>query len=216
MYSLMLGVQHWLVKLGDLAGAVLPGIGGFGVLILAMIDSSFFSVPEGNDLLIVILSIGKSWGNMAYLVGMTTIGSVIGCLFLYMIGRKGGSPILRRRFSQQKIDRAETLFGKYGILTIVIPSILPPPIPFKLFVLSAGVFRLNLVEFLIGVVIGRAIRYSIWGILAVLYGDAFKTYMQQNLNLAGAVILIIFGLTLAITFICYLCRRRSAADFQLK
>jgi LPXTG-motif cell wall-anchored protein len=207
--SLILGNQYWLAKLGNSIGTAIAGLGGIGVLILAIGDSSFLTVPEGNDLLIVILSTGKSWGNMAYFVGMTVIGSVIGCLLLYAVGRKGGRPILRRRFSQQKIDRAEMLFKKYGILTIVIPSILPPPLPFKIFVLSAGVFRLNILEFLTAVVIGRTIRYSMWGILAVLYGNTFKRFMQQNLNSIGMILLVLFGLVLAAVFGFYLYRRKS-------
>ena len=212
MNSLVLSDQHWLVKLGGSIAAAISGFGGLGVLILAICDSSFLTVPEGNDLLIVILSTGKSWGNMAYFVGMTVIGSVIGCLLLYSVGRKGGSPLLRRRFSQQKIDRAERLYKKYGILTIAIPSILPPPLPFKIFVLSAGVFRLSVLEFLTAVVIGRTIRYSMWGILAVLYGNSFKLYMQQNLNSLGTILLVVFGFVLAATLAYYLYRRKSGGN----
>ena len=124
--------QHWLIKLGGSITAAISSLGGIGVMILAIADSSFLTVPEGNDLLIVILSAGKSWGNMAYYVSMTVLGSVIGCFLLYSIGRKGGSPLLRRRFAQAKIDRAELLFKKYGILTVLIPNILPPPLPFKI------------------------------------------------------------------------------------
>lgn len=190
MLSLLLSSQHWLAKLGASISNLLSSLGGPGVLCLAIGDSSFLSVPEGNDLLIVVLSAGKSWGNMAYYVGMTITGSVIGCLLLYLVGRKGGSSLLRRKFSSQAIERAERLFERYGILTVLIPSILPPPMPFKIFVLSAGVFRLKTLEFLTAVVIGRTIRYSMWGILAVLYGQSVKLYMQQNLDLIG---MILFG-----------------------
>jgi len=175
-------------------------------MVLAIGDSSFLSVPEGNDLLIVILSAGKSWGNMAYFVSMTILGSVLGCLLLYTLGRKGGSPMLRRRFSQENIDRAERLFKKYGLLTVVIPSILPPPMPFKIFVLSAGVFRVKALEFLTAVVIGRTIRYSMWGILAVLYGNSVKLYMQQNLDLIGMILFGGFALLILVTAV--VCLRR--------
>ena len=76
--------------------------GGLGVMLLAIADSSFLSVPEGNDLLIVILSAGKSWGTMAYYVGMTTIGSVIGCILLYSVGRKG-----RQSYFEAQVFRGE-------------------------------------------------------------------------------------------------------------
>jgi membrane protein DedA with SNARE-associated domain len=179
------------------------------VMCLAIADSSFLSLPEGNDLLIVVLSAGKSWGTMAYFVAMTVIGSVIGCMLLYYLGRKGGSPMLQRRFSKQSIDRAEKLFERFGILTILIPSILPPPLPFKIFVLSAGVFRLKVPEFLIAVVIGRTLRYTMWGILAVLYGNAVKQFMQENLNLTGIILLISFIIVVAVSLFFYLRRLKQ-------
>jgi membrane protein YqaA with SNARE-associated domain len=205
----MLSGQQWLARLGGSVYDLVTAFGGLGVLLLAIADSSFLSFPEGNDLLIVILSSGGSWWNMVYYVGMTITGSVIGCMLLYLLGRKGGSPLLRRRFSQKSIERAERLFERYGILTVVIPSILPPPMPFKIFVLSAGVFRLKAVEFIVAVALGRTVRYSMWGILAVLYGNAVKVYMQENLQLVGAVLLACFGLLAAGTIAYYAYRYRS-------
>ena len=209
MVPLILSSQHWLAKLGSSASALIASFGGPGVLLLAIADSSFLSIPEGNDLLIVILSTGGSWGNMAYYVSMTIIGSVIGCLLLYSVGRKGGSPILRKKFSEKSVARAEKLYEKYGILTIAIPSILPPPMPFKIFVLSAGVFRVKTAEFIVAVVIGRSIRYFMWGILAVLYGNSVKLYMQQNLKVIGMILCGIFALAVVATMVFY--RRRAKA-----
>jgi membrane protein YqaA with SNARE-associated domain len=198
MHSLILSDWQWLAKIGAAAGALIERFGGFGMMLLAIGDSSFISIPEGNDVLIVVLSIGKSWLQVSYYVAVTTLGSVIGCFFLYWIGRKGGNSILRRKFSERNIERAERLFNKYGVLAVLIPSILPPPTPFKIFVLSAGVFRLNPAGFFTAVVIGRIIRYSIWGILAVLYGNPVKLYMQQNLHFVG--IALLGGLALSIAF----------------
>ena len=197
MNALVLQSQHWLARLGDTIGGLISGLGGLGIMVIAIGDSSFLSLPEGNDLLIVILSTGRSWGNMIYYVGMTIIGSVTGCLLLYTVGRKGGSPVLRRKFSERSLMRAERLFERYGVLTVLIPSMLPPPMPFKIFVLSAGVFRLKAPEFLTAILIGRTIRYSMWGILAVLYGNSVKEYMQQNLHVIGVVLLGIFALAIA-------------------
>lgn len=208
MFSLILSNQHWLAKLASAVSSFIMSLGGPGVLFLAVGDSSFLSLPEGNDILIVLLSTGKSWGNMAYYVSMTIIGSVLGCLLLYSVGRRGGSPMLRRRFSQESIQRAERLFEKYGILTVVIPSILPPPMPFKIFVLSAGVFRLKALEFLTAVLIGRTIRYFMWGILAVLYGNSVKLYMQENLNLIGMILFGGFALVVLTSIVYYFKRIR--------
>jgi membrane protein DedA with SNARE-associated domain len=208
MQSLILSSPHWLVKLISAGSALITSLGGLGVMILAIGDSSFLSIPEGNDALIVILSTGGSWGHMAYYVSMTIVGSIIGCLLLYSVGRKGGSPMLRKRFSQRNIERAERLFEKYGLLTVLIPSILPPPMPFKIFVLSAGVFRVKPWKFFTAVLIGRTIRYSMWGILAVLYGNSVKLFMQQNLNIIGIFLFGAFALAIAATFIIYLRRMK--------
>jgi membrane protein DedA with SNARE-associated domain len=206
MLSLIILTEHWLTRLGGSVNGLISSIGGLGVMCLAIGDSSFISLPEGNDLLIVLLSTGKSWGYMAYYVGMTILGSVIGCLLLYSIGRKGGSVMLRKRFSEESIRRAERLFERYGILTVAIPSILPPPMPFKIFVLSAGVFRLNTLEFLVAVTIGRTIRYSMWGILAMFYGNSVKLYMQQNLGVIGMILFGGFTIAFTVMLLCFLRR----------
>jgi membrane protein DedA with SNARE-associated domain len=209
IFALMFSGPHWMEKLGSSAGAWIMSFGGLGVFFLAIGDSSFLSVPEGNDILIILLSAGGSWGHMAYFVGLTIMGSVVGCLLLYLVGRKGGNPILKKRFSEQRIERAESLFKKYGILTVLIPSIIPPPMPFKIFVLSAGVFRLNLMAFLTAVIIGRTIRYSTWGILAVLYGESVKEYLQGNLDTFGWVFLAGFVLIVGAIFIYYIYRKKT-------
>ncbi len=208
MYLILLSNQHWMARLAGAVSAFIASLGGLGIMILAIADSSFLSIPEGNDLLIVILSTGNSWGRMAYYVSMTVAGSIMGCLLLYYVGRKGGSPMLRRKFSQKNIERAEKLFEKYGLLTVLIPSILPPPMPFKIFVLSAGVFRLRALEFFGAVLIGRTLRYSMWGVLAVLYGNSVLLYMQQNLDLIGIILFGAFALSATIIIVFYLRRTR--------
>ncbi len=196
-----------LEKIGAWLYSIATTLGGPGLLVIAVMDSSFLSMPEANDILIVVLSTGQSWQRMIYFVTMTTVGSIIGCLLLYSVGRKGGSPVLRRRFSAETVDWAEKLFERFGILTVVVPSILPPPCPFKIFVLSAGVFRLPPAEFILAVALGRSVRYLMWGVLAVLYGRAVKDYMRDNLPAIG---LILFGiLVLSLILVTWIYARRS-------
>lgn len=195
----------WLFNSSNSIGDFFSGYGGLAVLLLAVGDSSFISVPEGNDLLIVILSAGGSWGNMAYFVAMTVVGSVIGCFLLYSVGRKGGRAILKKRFSIQKVERAEKIYGKYGSWAVLIPSILPPPLPFKIFVLSAGVFGLPPIKFLTAVAVGRSLRYSMWGILAVLYGSTIKLFLQNNLNEIGIALAIVMVFVIIGTIVYFLC-----------
>lgn len=198
MAFLPLSVQLWLLKVSEALRTLAMAVEGPGLFLVALADSSFLSIPEANDLLIVILSTGKTWGRMSYYVLMTIVGSLSGCVLLYTVGRKGGNPLLRRKFSAGNVERWERLFRRYGILTVAVPSILPPPCPFKIFVLSAGVFRLSLPAFLLAVTIGRTVRYSMWGILAVMYGESVRTYMQENLTQVGLGLIGILAVALAI------------------
>ncbi len=170
------------------------GLGGPGLFLLALADSSFLSIPEGNDLLIIVLSIGQSFQTMAYYAAMTTAGSVTGCLLLYTVGRSGGG-MISRRVRPERIERVGKLYRRWGLLALVVPSILPPPTPFKVFVLSAGLFQVPRVKFLVAVAAGRSIRYFSWGILAVVYGEAAKTFLERNLHTIG---LVVFALLVAL------------------
>jgi membrane protein DedA with SNARE-associated domain len=213
-HSFLIGGSFLLFNLGNKIGDLFAGYGGLAVLLLAVGDSSFISVPEGNDLLIIVLSTGGSWRNMVFFVSMTVIGSVIGCFLLYSVGRKGGRAILKKKFSIQKIERAEKIYGKYGTWAVLIPSILPPPLPFKIFVLSAGVFGLPSLKFLSAVAIGRSVRYSLWGILAVLYGNSFRLFLENNLNTLGKGLLIIFILSAAGAVVFYIRRKKTPGKIE--
>ncbi len=202
---LMLGVTDFL-------DSVTLKFGGALVMLVALVDSSFLTVPEGNDLLIVVLSAGKSWSWMLTYVGLTITGSVAGCILLYSVGRKGGSPLLKLKFSEEAISRVEKIYAKYGVLSVVIPSILPPPCPFKIFVLSAGVFRLNLSKFIGAVAIGRTVRYLAWGILAVVYGNPIKVFIQTNLREIGVGVLLFFAIATAVGIVAYCRKPRKLPD----
>ena len=182
-------------------------LGGPGLFIIAFLDSSFLSFPEVNDLLIIWLTTQHP-ERMPYYALMTTLGSIAGCLALYTVARKGGEAFLRRRFQDGHIDRAMAIFRKYGLLAILVPSILPPPMPFKIFVLAAGVARVRLAHFIIAIAIGRGFRYFGEGLLAVWYGEAAGEFLKANarpIAMAVAAMCLIGGLL----YIYW--RRRKAA-----
>jgi membrane protein DedA with SNARE-associated domain len=183
-------------------------LGGPGLLVIALLDSSFLSVPEGNDLLIVVLSTGQSWERMSYLVLMTIAGSVMGCSILYWVGRRGGN-FVNRPPRRERLKQVEATYQKWGLWAVLVPSILPPPTPFKVFVLSAGVFRVPYLRFLLAVFVGRSIRYFLWGILAVLYGEWAKQMMQGSLHTVGAVLFVLMIMMAATYFIWKVLRKRS-------
>ncbi len=193
---------------GRLCQALLV-LDGPSMLIVALLDSSFFTIPEGNDLLIVGLSIGKAWSRITYYVAMTTIGSICGCLLLYIVGRRGGSPYLHRRLQPKKREWVESLFQKYGVFALIVPSLLPPPFPFKVFVFSAGVLGVRLREFMTAITVGRLARYAIWGLLAFQYGARLKQFMETRLWIPGIVLAVIFAAASLTLVLRYLRRTRG-------
>ena len=110
-------------------------IGGPGLFLVAFLDSSFLSLPEINDILVIVMVI-ENKELMTYYASMATLGSVAGCLLLYGIGSRGGQPLLRKRFGGPRLERAMELSRKYGVLAVAVPAILPPPAPFKVVVLT--------------------------------------------------------------------------------
>ena len=171
------------------------GLGGPGLLVLALLDSSFLSIPEGNDFLIIVLSMGGSWSNMVYYATMTTLGSVIGCSLLYWVGTRGGGYV-QKRLHRPGMRRIQSLYKRRGVLAIIIPSLLPPPTPFKVFVLSAGAFGLAYPQFLLAVAFGRSLRYFTWGALAVVYGERARVFLQEHFHSVGLLVLILIVLLL--------------------
>ena len=163
-------------------------------MLIAIFDSSFLSLPEVNDLALMGLSINNPLRMWEY-AAMTVIGSVIGCTLLYTLGRKGGEAMLRKRFTGDKVDRVRGWYQKYGMLAVIVPSLLPPPLPFKIFVLTAGAFQMPWLRFMAAVGIGRSVRYFTEGILAVLYGRQAIQMVAENAPIVGTVlgVLIVAG-----------------------
>lgn len=169
----------------DLSGWVqqlvvaLAPFGGWGLFVIAFLDSSFLTFPIINDLLVVGLSIRRP-ERMLFYATMASAGSILGCLVIYYLSKKGGEVILRRKAQPGQIERISRWYEKYEFLTIAIPAVLPPPTPFKVFIISAGVFQVRLRHFLTAIVLGRSIRYYLEGFLAIRYGEQALTYVRQN------------------------------------
>ena len=137
------------------------------------------------------------------------IGSVIGCNILYTIIRRGGQAVLRSRFPLHSIKRVERAYERFGFLAIGIPAILPPPLPFKIFVATAGALEYPRWKFLLTVMIARSFRYYLEGILAVYYGRRVLLFMKDN----GLVVISIVATLLLIGLLIYfLVNRRLNAN----
>ena len=153
-------------------------------------------MPGGVDAVLLLLAASRpSW--MLIYVASATIGSTIGCVVLYHLSLKAGRRALAR-FSESKQKRVKDLIDRYDVLSVLVASILPPPFPFKLFVVSAGVFRLNLLRFTIAIAVGRTFRYLLEGYLAARYGEHAKEllgryYPAIGIGLALLIIIVFVG-----------------------
>jgi LPXTG-motif cell wall-anchored protein len=173
------------------------------MVIIGALDSSLLSLPEINDYLVV----GRCFKNPSaafYFPLIAATGSVIGCNLLYSIVRRGGQAVLRKRFNLQSIKRVERAYERFGFLAIGIPAILPPPLPFKIFVATAGALEYPRWKFLLTVMIARSFRYYVEGILAVFYGQRVLLFLKDN----GLVILSIAGAALLAGGLIYLFVKR--------
>ena len=175
------------------------------MVIIGALDSSLLSLPEINDYLVV----GRCYKYPSaafYFPLFAAAGSVIGCNILYTIVRRGGQAVLRKRFPLASIKRVERAYERFGFLAIGVPAILPPPLPFKIFVATAGALEYPRWKFLLTVMIARSFRYYVEGILAVFYGQRVLLFLKDN----GLVILSIVGSLVLIAVIVYLVRRRRS------
>jgi membrane protein YqaA with SNARE-associated domain len=204
MFDWLRSLSRWLEHF--VIGAPLYVAGPMMVLIGAL-DSSLLSLPEINDYLVV----GRCYKHHSavfYFPLFAAAGSVIGCLLLYTIMRRGGQALLRRRFKPEHILRAEQAYARFGFFALAVPAILPPPLPFKIFVATAGTLEYPRWKFLVTVMIARSLRYYVEGTLAVFYGRRVLSFIEKN---GVAIISIIFAIALVALLVYLLSGRGRAA-----
>lgn len=179
------------------------------MVVIGALDSSLLSLPEINDYLVVARCYSDP-KSVFYFPLFAAAGSVIGCTLLYSIMRRGGQAVMRRRFSPENIARVERAYARYGFLALAIPALLPPPMPFKIFVATAGALEYPRWRFVLTVMIARSVRYFIEGALAVFYGERVIDFMRVN----GLLILGIVAGVLLVGVVVYVIVRRVRAPRQ--
>ena len=172
--------------------ALAMALGAPGLILVAFLDSTFLPLPGATDLLLIIMTTRHKEFVLWYILAAIG-GSLAGCLVMHAIGKKGGEALVRKRFTGEKIERAMASLQRHGIIAVLVPSLLPPPAPFKIFVLLAGVVGISATRFATAIVIGRAIRYGALGYLAIRYGGRASTYVaehgtQASLALVGVLV----------------------------
>jgi membrane protein YqaA with SNARE-associated domain len=188
--------------MGELVGrirALAVALGAPGLFLVAFLDSTFLPLPGITDVLLVVMVTRRPSGLLWYVVAAVA-GSVAGCLVLHYLGRKGGEAVVRRRFTGDKIERAMAVLRQHGVMAVLVPSLLPPPAPFKIFILVAGVVGISASRLAAAIAIGRGVRYLALAVLAVRFGDRALAYITENGTTAS---LVVVGIV-AVSFAAYL------------
>jgi membrane protein YqaA with SNARE-associated domain len=190
----------------DWIQSIAIALGAPGLFLIGFVDSSFLSFPEVNDLLLVLM-VTEHPHRMVVYASAATVGSLAGCLALYYVGRKGGEAFIRRRFGTGAVERTLGLIRRAGVFAILIPSLLPPPAPFKIFVLLAGIAGISTWRFTAAIAVGRGLRYFGEAALALYFGERAIEYVRENSAVVGLALVAL----IAIGLLAYWLWRRANA-----
>ena len=182
-----MSLNGWKQKVVAFAG----GLGAPGLFLISFLDSSVLTFPIINDLLLIELSIQHP-ARMPLYAFMAALGSVLGCVLLFFIAEKGGEALFHKHAGKraQAIRHWVIQNGFWGILTA---ALLPPPTPFKVFVVAAGVFEVRLASFISAISLARLIRYFGIGYLAIRYGHDALPFLKQH-KWTVAIVVIVVGI----------------------
>ncbi len=194
----------WLVRLG-----------GPGLILIGLADNSVVPLTGSMDVLTIYLAAShrQAWPYYAF---MATLGAVAGGYITYALARKGGKEALDHKFSKRRADKLCKRFEKWGFGGVFIPALLPPPFPLVPFLIAAGAMQYSRRKFLLALVLGRALRYSIVAALGVHYGKPILAFFRHYNKLA---VLVLVGLAViggAFTLIGYLRSRKARSPQKSK
>ena len=204
----------WLQILGRRLGYFIVHVpiyvAGPAMILIGALDSSLLSLPEVNDYLVVARCYTHPRAVFFFPL-FAAIGSVLGCLLLYTILRRGGQAVLHRRFRVEHVQRVEQAYARFGILALAVPALMPPPMPFKIFVATAGALQFPRRRFLLTILVARSLRYYTEGTLAVFYGERVVRFLKDN----GIIIIsVVTGICL-IALAIYLLSGKGRAAVRL-
>jgi membrane protein YqaA with SNARE-associated domain len=197
----------WKQKVAAFAG----GLGAPGLFLISFLDSSVLTFPVINDLLLIELSMRRP-ARMPLYASMAALGSLLGCVLLFFLARKGGEALFHRKVGARAVTIRRWV-ERNGFGGILVAALLPPPTPFKFFVLAAGVFEVPVVSFVSAIALARAFRYFGVGYLAVRYGaDALPYLMQHKLEVTVLVIALVTVSYAASRFVLRVKEEESSAQ----
>ena len=160
-------LKHLLARYGEFVWAMLKPLGSWAVFAIAAIDSAFFGFPLDP---VVASYVYQDRPRFLLYAVMASAGSAAGCIILYLIGYKGGEVLLEKRISRTRFNKIRSTFDRHEFWALMFPSMMPPPFPFKVFVLAASVFEMNFWHFLLAIFVGRLVRFLILSLLVLKFG----------------------------------------------
>lgn len=185
-------------------------LGGLGLILMGLFDSSVIPTPGGQDALTIVLAAGeRDW--WPYYAAMATIGSVLGGYLTYKLGKKGGEEALEQRLSKRKRDRVKRIFEKFGFGAVFLPAIMPPPVPMSPFLLSAGAMDYPRSKFLFALTAGRALRFTLVAYFASIYGRQVLKFFADN-YMTVTVIAVSLAVIGVLAFFIYRARRKKTGE----
>ena len=189
--------------------AALKTLGAWGVFIIAILDAAAFGVPM--DPLVagyVYSNPHKAW--LYCLAG--ALGSAVGSIVPYALGRAGGELFLLKRIDEAKLRRIRDRFERQEFLALMVPATLPPPTPFKLFVFSAGVFEMKPLAFLLAVISGRLIRFGVLSVLTIIFGPQIVAQTKALINTHPWVLVLIAIALILLGYLIFRLLRQPAKE----
>jgi membrane protein YqaA with SNARE-associated domain len=187
-------LKHILIRYKAWIMAVLAPLGGIkAVFLVAFIDASFFGIPL-DPVIAYYVAIDPRRA-IPYAV-MASLGSAVGSTVPYLIGYKGGEALVVKKIGPQRFAHMHALSEKYGDLALIIPALMPPGFPFKVFALMAGVTEMSYLHFLLSIFVGRLLRFIVLGMLVVAYGPEILSFLiasfqhHRGLTFAGVAAIV--------------------------
>jgi membrane protein YqaA with SNARE-associated domain len=181
-------IKHILSRYTAFLWALLKPLGVWGVLVVAAVDGAFFGLPMDA---VVAGYVYQDRGRFLLYALMASVGSALGSIVIYVIGYEGGEELLRKRIPPERFEKIHEAFDKHPFWSLMFPAMLPPPTPFKLFVLAAAVSEMGFVRFLLAIFSGRMVRFLLLGLLTIKFGPdvvhVFAALFREHLYLVVLV-----------------------------
>ncbi len=204
-------IKHILARYTAFLWALLKPLGIWGAFGFAAVDAAFLGMPL--DAVVAGYVYGDRSHFFFYAL-MASAGSALGSLVVYVIGYKGGEVLLLKKISRARLDRIHRRFERREFLALMLPSMLPPPAPFKLFVLSAGVFEMKPTRFLLAIFAGRMVRFLLLSLLTLEFGPGIVTFAGALLRRHLAITLAGAAAAIVLAYVIYRLWRRPVVEVE--